>query len=319
VLSAIIHTLSRSVLRQSLTIVLRLMLTGEAARADSSAHRLWDGWHTSGSKISYQVANDRVQEIINLDPGCDPGAGLTPLSGRIVRVEFNPDAISIRGIVAEPSRGNRFYVNVDWPSLDLPGMGMVDLEWIIHGLQTFLRPHKQVDGDARVCGATGRVLHLSIIRRVQTVQPNVNPAGPPISVPPARATSGSGATIVEMISDGGAFRVPVTINGVLTLKFIVDSGASDVLIPADVVLTLVRTGTIDEADFLGEQTYRMADGSKLPSKRFVIRSLKVGDKVLEKVNGSIAPVEGSLLLGQSFLSRFGSWSIDNKKGALILN
>jgi predicted aspartyl protease len=63
----------------------------------------------------------------------------------------------------------------------------------------------------------------------------------------------------------------------------------------------------------------LADGSKLPSERFVIRSLKVGGKVLENVTGSIAPVEGSLLLGQSFLSRFGSWSIDNKNGALILN
>lgn len=43
----------------------------------------------------------------------------------------------------------------------------------------------------------------------------------------------------------------------------------------------------------------MADGSTVPSRRFVIRSLKVGDKVLENVTGSIAPVAGSLLLGQS--------------------
>jgi predicted aspartyl protease len=51
----------------------------------------------------------------------------------------------------------------------------------------------------------------------------------------------------------------------------------------------------------------------------VIRSLKVGDKTLENVTGSIAPVAGSLLLGQSFLSHFKSWSIDNQRRALILN
>ena len=122
-----------------------------------------------------------------------------------------------------------------------------------------------------------------------------------------------------MVSDGGTFKVPVTINGQLTLKFVVDSGAADVSIPADVVATLLRTETITDADFLDKQTYQLADGSTVPSQRFVIRTLKIGDKTLENVVGSIAPVAGSLLLGQSFLSRFKSWSRDNQRRALILN
>jgi predicted aspartyl protease len=85
------------------------------------------------------------------------------------------------------------------------------------------------------------------------------------------------------------------------------------------VRTLLRTETTAESDFLGKQTYRMADGSTVPSERFVIRSLKVGNKTLKNVTGSVAPVEGELLLGQSFLSRFKSWSIDNQNQALILN
>jgi len=84
-------------------------------------------------------------------------------------------------------------------------------------------------------------------------------------------------------------------------------------------MTLLRTETITEADFLGKQTYRLADGSTLPSQQFTIRSLRVGDRVLENVVGGIAPVSGSLLLGQSFLSRFKSWSIDNERHALVLN
>jgi predicted aspartyl protease len=54
----------------------------------------------------------------------------------------------------------------------------------------------------------------------------------------------------------------------------------------------------------------MADGSTFPSQRVVIHTLKIGDMTLENVVGSIAPVKGSLLLGQSFLSRFKSWSIE---------
>ena len=115
----------------------------------------------------------------------------------------------------------------------------------------------------------------------------------------------------------GVYVVPVRINDAITLNFIVDSGATDVVIPADVIMTLMRTGTLREADFLGEKTYMIADGSKVPSRTFRIRSLKVGNSVLENVGGSVASVQGPLLLGQSFLGRFKSWSIDNTKHALV--
>ena len=105
-------------------------------------------------------------------------------------------------------------------------------------------------------------------------------------------------TIISMLRDAGTFVVPVTINEQITLKFTVDSGAADVSIPADVVLTLFRTGTLTADDFLGKRTYTMADGSTVPSEQFTIRSLKVGDRVVENVTGSIAPVAGGLLLGK---------------------
>jgi predicted aspartyl protease len=89
--------------------------------------------------------------------------------------------------------------------------------------------------------------------------------------------------------------------------------------PADVVLTLMRTKTISSEDFMGTQTYTLADGSKVPSQRFQIKSLKVGNKTLENVMASIVPATAQILLGQSFLSRFSSWSIDNEKHALVLN
>ena len=125
-------------------------------------------------------------------------------------------------------------------------------------------------------------------------------------------------TVVSMFRDAGTFVVPVTINGQITLKFVVDSGAADVSIPADVVLTLFRTGTLTADDFLGKQTYTMADGSTVPSEQFIIRSLKIGDRMVENVTGSIAPVAGGLLLWQSFLGRFHSWSIDNQTEALVV-
>lgn len=133
-----------------------------------------------------------------------------------------------------------------------------------------------------------------------------------------RNPSGSSVMSVPMLIEGGVYKVPVLINGTIRLDFVVDSGASDVSIPADVVMTLMRTGTLKNSDFLGEKTYILADGSEAPSQTFRIRSLKVGNKVLENVIGSVAPEKGLILLGQSFLGRFKSWSIDNNKHALVL-
>jgi aspartyl protease family protein len=84
-------------------------------------------------------------------------------------------------------------------------------------------------------------------------------------------------------------------------------------------MTLIRTGSITNDDFLGQQQYVLADGSTVPSPVFTIRSLKVGNKVVENVKASVASVNGSLLLGQSFLNRFNHWFVDNRQRLLFLN
>jgi uncharacterized protein/predicted aspartyl protease len=147
-------------------------------------------------------------------------------------------------------------------------------------------------------------------------------SGPtPSNKPQGQFDAGAGAPVgaeVALRSAGGVYRVPVRINRAITLDFLVDSGASDVLIPADVVLTLFRTETLVPDDFAGTHEMVLADGSKLPSASFVLRELMVGDHRLANVTASVGPVESVPLLGQSFLSRFKSWTLDNDRHALVL-
>ena len=116
----------------------------------------------------------------------------------------------------------------------------------------------------------------------------------------------------------GILVVPVEINGAMTPDFAVDSGASFVSVPAGVFSALKHAGTIQEADLLGQEWFSLADGSKGNWNTFTIRSLKIGNIVLQNVKGGVAPSQGPLLLGQSFLKRFKSWSIDNSKHELLL-
>jgi len=138
------------------------------------------------------------------------------------------------------------------------------------------------------------------------------PSGPPVRAPAEAADE------VPLEQQGGTFVIPVRINGAITLPFIIDSGAADVQIPADVFSTLIRANTILPGDIVGRQTYRMADGSTREEPRFFVRELRVGDHVLRNVPASVGFAAGELLLGQSFLSQFDSWTLDNRRHVLKL-
>lgn len=50
----------------------------------------------------------------------------------------------------------------------------------------------------------------------------------------------------------------------------------------------------------------------------MLRELRLGTHTVRNVLASIGPPKGELLLGQSFLSRCGTWAIDNARNLLIL-
>ncbi len=130
--------------------------------------------------------------------------------------------------------------------------------------------------------------------------------------------SNAGHDEIILVEANGVDTVPVLINGVLPLQFVVDSGAADVSIPQDVFSVLKRTGTITGDDYIGTGTYQLADGSVVQSDRFYIRELKVGPHLLKHVSASIGDKAGPLLLGQSFLKRFDSVQVDNTRHVLLL-
>ena len=123
---------------------------------------------------------------------------------------------------------------------------------------------------------------------------------------------------IPLTYEHGLSQVPVVINGKISLNFTIDSGASDVSIPGNVFSTLTRDGIVSPQDFLDKRLYKLADGSGEISQRFRIRSLRVGKLEVRDIIASVGDSGGLLLLGQSFLSRLQSWSIDNQRQALVI-
>jgi clan AA aspartic protease (TIGR02281 family) len=124
---------------------------------------------------------------------------------------------------------------------------------------------------------------------------------------------------IPLQKQGGVYSLPVRINGVITLNFILDSGASEVAIPADVAMTLIRTGTITDNDFLPGKSYRLADGSQLKSTRLILREMELGGIKISNVPCSVTPPAGDLLLGQSLLEKLHSWKLDNDRHVLVVD
>ena len=122
---------------------------------------------------------------------------------------------------------------------------------------------------------------------------------------------------IRMKLDGGVYTLPVKINHVLLLDFVIDSGAAEVNIPADLTLALIRAGSISRNDFLAGRTYSLADGSEVKSPRLFIRNLQVGSLTLKNVTATVGSVGSPLLLGQSFLRRLGPWSQDGTRNLFI--
>jgi aspartyl protease family protein len=144
------------------------------------------------------------------------------------------------------------------------------------------------------------------------------PAGALVSAQSNGVRFSRGKETIPLESLAGVYVVPAVINGVVNGKFLVDTGASLVGLPAGVVKSLVDAGFITQADFLGERTFGIANGSTMQAQALRLKSLQVGNVVVENVEASVLPENAPPLLGQSFLSRLKAWSMDSTAHTLTI-
>lgn len=120
----------------------------------------------------------------------------------------------------------------------------------------------------------------------------------------------SAQSIIQMKKEQGVFTVPCIVNGI-PLKFIFDTGASDVslsLVEADY---MVRNGLLTDEDIIGSNYYQTATGNLSVGVKVILREIKFGDIKLTNVVASVIQSDRApLLLGQSVLSRIGKYQID---------
>ena len=125
-----------------------------------------------------------------------------------------------------------------------------------------------------------------------------------------------GTTDINMVSENGIYKVPIEING-SKMDFIFDTGASSICISETEAKFLVKQGTLSQDDVIGEESFSDANGDISSGMLIKLRSVKIGDRVLNDVQALVVPNDKApLLLGQTALAQFGKISIDYQKGTI---
>jgi len=150
------------------------------------------------------------------------------------------------------------------------------------------------------------------------------PARVPVDTTPAVAKPtlkqiGDGPTEVAMEKENGVYKVPVTVNGV-PMRFILDTGASLISMSEAEAELLYKQGALKPADVIGRSRFQDATGAISPGAVVRLRSVQIGDRVLQNVNANIVgSSKAPLLLGQSALSQFGKISVDYRRNVVTFD
>lgn len=117
-------------------------------------------------------------------------------------------------------------------------------------------------------------------------------------------------TLIER--SGGVYDIPVGVGNYCCFRFLLDTGASDVVVSPELFRAMVAEGYIRRGDMRGRQLYVTASGENIQAYTFRMPPMHVGGYSVHDAIASVSPTVSMdrMLLGQSFLSKLPPWSID---------
>lgn len=120
----------------------------------------------------------------------------------------------------------------------------------------------------------------------------------------------SAQKVIKMERKSNVYYIPCKVNG-LNLKFIFDTGASNVSISVTEALFMLKNGYLNKTDLKEVEQYSIANGDIVEGTKINIRLLEIEDLKLYNVEASIShELTAPLLLGQSAISKLGKIQLD---------
>ena len=132
-----------------------------------------------------------------------------------------------------------------------------------------------------------------------------------------RVTGGGISSRIPLVNYfGNGYKLKINIDGVESY-FLLDTGASDILINRDIERELLLNGALSRKDYIGKTEYIMANNQSVEAQIIRVDKIKIGDYSVSDVEIAIIDY-CALLCGISFLDVFEKWEIDKNSKTLIL-
>ncbi|MDD4490768.1 MAG: retropepsin-like aspartic protease [Paludibacter sp.] len=129
----------------------------------------------------------------------------------------------------------------------------------------------------------------------------------------------SSQEIIKMHKEGDVYTVPCIVNG-LKLRFIFDTGASNVCISLTEATFMLKNGYLNENDIIGSTKSMIADGSLVENTQIILREVQIGVMKLTNVTATVMHnIKAPLLLGQSAIQKLGSVLLQGDELILLNN
>lgn len=122
---------------------------------------------------------------------------------------------------------------------------------------------------------------------------------------------------IQMEKSGDIFYIPGKVNG-LNLKFVFDTGASEVSISLTEAEFMIKNGYLSDKDIVGSSYAQIANGDIVENTKIILRKVEVGGITLHDVNALVShTLQAPLLFGQSAIQKLGPIQIDGNKLTII--
>lgn len=117
--------------------------------------------------------------------------------------------------------------------------------------------------------------------------------------------------------EGGTFTAPCIVNSYMT-DFYYQKDATNLTISLDAALNLLNTGYISKTDFQGDVEEILGGGTISDNAVFVISTLRIGANTINDVEATVShEQEYDIIIGETILSKFGSYTIDEETNQII--
>lgn len=113
-------------------------------------------------------------------------------------------------------------------------------------------------------------------------------------------------TRIKMKKEGGVYTVPCKVND-LNLRFIFDTGASNVCISLAEAIFMLKNGYLSEDDIVGKGKSQVADGSLVENTHIILREIEISGMKLYNIDAVIMNnLDAPLLFGQTAIQKLGT-------------